>query len=898
MKISWPKLLASLTLSVLIVGSVYGHAHAATITVTNTNNSGSGSLRDAIQQANWTFATDTIEFNISGSGVQTINLTSPLDPIIFPIIIDGTTQPGFSSSPLVELNGTSAGSNALGLRITGGYSGGTTIRGLIINRFSSNGILIDASNVTIVGNYIGTNAAGTGAAPNGADGVGIFSGTSIAPADNNVIGGTNSSDRNLISGNSGNGVGITAQDGGQANDNVVSGNYIGTNAAGTGALGNTGDGILLNNAQGSGTMTGNDIGGTTGVTPGGPCTGACNLVSGNIANGIGLWRAGVSGTEVYGNFVGTNAAGTAAIANRNIGIEVNEAPNNTVGGTAAASRNVFSGNGGAGVFITGDAATGNVIQGNYIGTNAAGTVAVGNVKMGISIGPTNGPPPAVGASSNIIGGTSGTTPGSGCAGACNLISGNGENGILISDTTSDGNSILGNYIGTNAAGTAAIGNVTDGVGILNTPNTAIGNGTSAARNIISANGSNGVIIVGSVSTGNRVDNNTIGQHGLGNTKSGVAISGATDTAIMSNSIYFNGLRGIDLDNNGTANANDPSDVDSGANRIQNFPDVYAARTQGGSTKVGGLFNSRPNRSYVLQFFMSNQCDGGPPNSFGEAQTYMGQTEVTTDAYGNTSFGYTHPSLVTGKYITATATKKNGSTPAETSELSRCVYVNAPKPALTNGATWYMKYDLTSGPADKTFGYGFPAHLMMCAWDANQPGVKLPVVVNGSTWYLRASYTTGPADVSFSYGFSGATPVCGDWDGDGVDSPGVVSGSSTWYLRNSNSSGAAEATFQFGSSGHKPVPGDWDGNGTDTPGLVSSSNNWTVRNNNSAGAADASFNFGYTPGYPVVGDWDGNGTDTPGSVSTGGTWALRNSSSGGPADGSFQFGFPGTKPLVW
>ena len=548
-------------------------------------------------------------------------------------------------------------------------------------------------------------------------------------------------------------------------------------------------------------------------------------------------------------------SGTSAIANGNIGIEVNEAPNNTVGGTIPEARNVFSGNGGAGVFLTGAAATGNVVRGNYIGTNAAGTSAVANQKMGLSVGASPG---AIGANSNIIGGSSGTTPGGACTGSCNLISGNVQNGIFISGTESYGHQIIGNYIGLNAAGTSNIGNHLDGIGVLSTPNNQIGGNSANHRNIVSGNGSNGIIIVGGASTGNRVEGNYLGLSStgglLGNAGSGIAISSATDVAILANSTASNGLLGIDLDNNGSANQNDPQDGDTGANRLQNTPVIYAAQTKGGTTRIGGQFNGTPNSSFRIDFFYSDGCNAGYPNNYGEGQTFISSSDINTDVFGNTAFGISTPSAIGGnKYITSTATKKIGGVPAETSEFSQCVLVNTSKPALTNGATWFLKYDLTTGPADKTFGYGFPSTLLMCAWDPNQPGVKLPTIYYNGSWFMRASYTTGTADLNFSYGNGSHQAICGDWDGDGVDTPGVVTADNQWLLRNSNSSGGADA---------------------------------------------GSPSYGFVPGFPIVGDWDGNGTDSIGSVSPGGTWAMRTSNDSGAPQGTFQYGFPGTVPLVW
>lgn len=897
------KALLGIVAGLIFVMFSTGQASAATYTVSNTNNSGAGSLRQAITDANGGSGSDTINFSI-GSGAAHIIPTSPMPAIINPVVIDGTSQPGYSGAPLIELSGNGAGSNAIGLRVTGNGSG-STIRGLIINRFSSNGIFLDSSNNTVAGNYIGTTADGSGEAGNIGDGVGIFSGIAIAQANNNTIGGTSTADRNVISGNGtanpagANGVVITAQGGGAANNNIVSGNYIGTNAAGNAAIANNADGVLINDG-GSGTLTGNTIGGTTGVTVGGACTGACNLLSGNRANGAGLWHVGAHHNNVKGNYIGTNAAGTAAVANKDIGFESQESPDNTIGGTTAAERNIISGNLGAGIFLDGDAATGNVMQGNYIGTNAAGTAAIPNVKMGIGIGYTTGILPA---HHQVIGGTTGTTPGGACTGACNLISGNGQNGILMEGPGS--NIIHGNYIGTNSAGTGNIKNTLDGIGIVNTSNNAIGNGTANGRNVISANGDNGIIITGG--GGNRIEGNYLGKASdggsLGNAGAGIMMAGGNDTAILGNGIGYNVKLGIDLGYNNVS-ANDTNDGDGGPNRTQNFPNLFGAITKDISgtpaTKIGGHFNSTPNGAYRLEFFSSSSCNAGVPFNYGEGHDYIGASDVTTDQFGNTAFGFTPSSTVAGQqYITATATKKISGTPAETSEFSQCILVNSAKPALTNGATWFLKYDLTTGPGDKTFGYGFPSHFLMCAWDADQLGVKLPVIFSGGTWFMLASYTTGAADRTFSYGSGDSKPVCGDWDGDGIDTIGVVSSNNTWNLRNSNNAGSADAgSFQYGGTPSKPVVGDWDGDGDDTVGVVNTSNGWDLRNTNSAGSADASFSYGFTPSYPIVGDWDGNGTDTIGSVSTGGTWALRNSNSGGASNSTFQFGFPGAVPIIW
>lgn len=853
---------------------------ACTRTVTNTNDSGAGSLRQAILDSNVSSDLDEICFNIAGGGVKTISPTSALPAITRPTILDGTTQTGFSSSLLIELNGTSAGASVPGIWVTGGS---TTIKGLIINRFSGNGIILtDNGGNTIVRNQIGTDSVGTLDYGNGGDGLGIFN------SPNNTVGGSSSTDRNIISGNGGNGLGIT---GGSASGNVVKGNYIGTTIFGTAAIPNTGDGLLINDSPN------NTVGGMTGTTPDGSCTGDCNLISGNIVNGIGIWHSLATGNTVYGNFVGVNVSGTGNLANGDIGLEINEAANNTVGGSTPEARNIFSGNLGAGVFVTGAGATGNTVQGNYIGTNTYGNLAMPNIKMGVGIGNS----PGIGfAHHNTIGGTAATTPGGSCTGACNLISGNVQNGILITGAGGS-NQILGNTIGLNVAGTGNLANGLDGIGINGSPNNLIGNGSASARNVISGNLDNGIIIVGGASTGNRIDSNYIGigtdGSDNGNRGAGVMVADGVDSAILGNSIYSNNKLGIDLNYNNVT-LNDNRDGDGGPNRSQNFPVVFA-ETAGNVTRIYGTLNSTPNTSFRIDFFSSPFCNAGPPLNFGEGKSFLSNTTVSTDVFGNVSFAFTSPSAVAGgQFITTTASKLLGSTPAETSEFSECSQVNASRPGVFSGSYWFLRNSLISGVADSTFIYGFPAKVLMCAWDTGKPGVKLPVVFSDGSWFFKDNLTDGVANLSFGYGSPGDRPVCGDWDGDGIDSIGVVSGANVWALRNSNSGGPAEIVFQYGPYWSIPVVGDWDGNGTDTIGVVIPGNGWSLRNAVSGGPEQIAFQYGSPGTTPVVGDWNGDGIDSIGVVSSGNTWFLRNFSSSGPVNISFQYGFPGSQPVVW
>jgi hypothetical protein len=369
------------------------------------------SLREAIIAADNTVSATpiTIDFDIPGSGAQTINLLSALPALTDSVIIDATSQPGYAGTPLIVLNGSSAGANVAGLNITGG---GSTIRGLVIDNFSQYGISISTNGGnTIAGNYIGTNAAGTSAAGNGIDGI-------VISSNNNFIGGTTAADRNIISGNTSDGVFITS-----GNNNQIVGNYIGTDVTGTAALANVDEGVEI--AWG----TGNIVGGTA--------VGSGNVISGNGQLGVWLYGSnGVAATSniIEGNLIGTNAAGTAALGNVFGGIQLGDADANTIGGTSAAARNVISGNLNYGILLE-SSSSNNLVQGNFIGTAADGVTGLGNVGAGVEID--------TGASNNTIGGTA--------AGQANIIAYNAGIGVEVLSATATGDSIEGNSIYDNSA---------------------------------------------------------------------------------------------------------------------------------------------------------------------------------------------------------------------------------------------------------------------------------------------------------------------------------------------------------------------------------------------------------------------------------------------------------------
>src|SRR5215216_5409992 len=129
---------------------------------------GNCTLRAAIDRANGLAGADSIQFQLP-IGATTINLLEPLDFITDPVTIDGTTQPGFAGTPIVEINGQSNPGNGLEI-----LANGTIVKGLVINRFDGNGILLATDGCVISGNYIGTAPDGVTASPN--TGIGVLVG--------------------------------------------------------------------------------------------------------------------------------------------------------------------------------------------------------------------------------------------------------------------------------------------------------------------------------------------------------------------------------------------------------------------------------------------------------------------------------------------------------------------------------------------------------------------------------------------------------------------------------------------------------------------------------------------------------------------------------------------------
>jgi uncharacterized repeat protein (TIGR01451 family)/CSLREA domain-containing protein len=560
--------------------------------------------------------------------------------------LDGVWMQTGSSNNLI--GGADAGA--------GNVISGNTFRGVVIAGNNSTGNMVQ-------GNLIGTNAAGTAGLGNG------FQGVYIQSAPGNIIGGGIPSTRNVISDSGGSGVLIELAG---ATNNFLFGNYIGTDITGTADLGNGSRGVNIN--------------GVPGNVVGGALDGLGNLISGNDLDGIQVFGAGATDNLLEGNRIGTNAAGTGALPNAQDGVRIDGAPNSNVGGATAGQGNVISGNGGSGVHVMGGAATGTDIEGNRIGTNAAGTGALANAQDGVRV---------EGAPSTLVGDAE--------AGARNVISGNGGSGVHVLATSAF---IRGNYIGTDATGTAGLGNSGDGV-FMDAASGLIGG--VAAGNVIADNAGSGVSIVGGGGSillqGNSIGTNASGTADLGNVGNGVTIvnaanktvggtpvgagnviafngsagvavaSDATGSKIRGNSLFANGFLGIDLEPAGVT-PNDPGDGDVGANDLQNFPDISVANPSLGGTYVAGALDSTPGSTFDLDVYSSPACDA---SGNGEGTTYLGTFQVTTDGSGDASFVHqlAGPSAV-GNVVTATATAPDGST----SEFSGCRTATRPKANLS------------------------------------------------------------------------------------------------------------------------------------------------------------------------------------------------------------------------
>jgi hypothetical protein len=723
-------------------------AAAVPFTVINTADSGAGSLRQAILDANTLPGADSIVFNIPGAGVHTITPATALPAISGQVVIDGFTQPGSSANTLavgnnavmlIELAGNGSGLN--GINLTAASS---TIRGLVVNTFAT-GILIGfgANGAEVSGCFVGVDPTGTLDRGNGG-------GISV-DANDAKIGAATPGQRNVISGNN---KGIRSSTNG--NRTSVVNNYIGTNAAGTAAIGNSDIGVEI---------LGDDvvIGGAN-ATPGGSCSGACNLISGN--GGKGLWmdcfNNPVARADVRGNYIGTDVSGLAALPNGE-GIGLGNAKAATIGAVAgsAADRNVIAGNTGRGIYS------------------------------------------------------------------------------IFTDTTAEtsANTVARNYIGLGASG-AALGNGGIGIDLLAAYDNQL------IENAIAYNGGLGIFLHGGAP-------GTPTRH--------------VHNLMRRNAIFANGGMGIDLQTNPPATGptpNDPGDGDAGggANDLQNYPILDSATTVLGTTEVTGRFNSLPNTTFTIEIFGSLTCDA---SGFGEAGMFLGDLMVTTDASGNAPIHAFVPAPPGGGPITATATAPDNNT----SELSACRVPDAAPPVASDfdgdgvsdvaifrpsTGEWYFR---GSTAGDGVFVWGQSGDLP-AAGDYDGDGTTDAAVFRPSVgaWYLRCSTAGG---VYVPWGASGDVPVPADYDGDGKTDVAVYRPTdNVWYVVRSR---GGVTVKKWGVAGDLPAPADFDGDGMVDFAVFRPSTSWYLAQTSAGGGF---VGWGSAGDQSLPADYDGDGRADP------------------------------------
>ena len=454
----------------------------------------------------------TIQGQATGNTIGTANVISGNKGNGITISGSGTTGNTVNSNDIgTDATASIAIPNANGVVITSSAASNMIGLGNVISGNTGAGVLINGSAAQndVYGDLIGTDGTGMHALGNNSNGVTI-NGAAI----NNMIGGFNDGEGDVISGNSLVGVVVS---GSGTNGNVVNSDYIGTILTANAALANSGGGVIVSNNAANNAVS-NDV------------------ISGNTGIGLSLTSAS-TGTNVIGNLIGTDYLGAIVVPNTGVGVSITQgSSNNIIGGfDVVLDGNCISGNGGNGFTISDSGTSGNQIIGNYIGTDVGGTIDLGNVGNGIFVG----------------GGSQLTTV------QDDFIVANGGNGLQIDGSTTTINPIVGNQFG----GTASVlGNTGQGIYVTNTPNVTIGGATSSSANVIVGNGQDGIAIVGSTATGAQILNNLIGTNfsvsaGLGNGGQGIyigdgsiftpAIAGvASGASIVGNVVSNNGANGI------------------------------------------------------------------------------------------------------------------------------------------------------------------------------------------------------------------------------------------------------------------------------------------------------------------------------------------------------------------
>ncbi len=572
-----------------------------------------------------------------------------------------------------------------GVSLSGGTAGnniGTAGNGNTIYDNTNHGINIDgaANNNGVYGNEIGLAGA------NGMNGI------NINGADANTIGGCNVGEFNVIVNHTGGNSGIFMT-GAATTDNVVDGNFIGVDATSTPFP--NGIGVTIENSASN-----NDVGTTCG-----------NTISGNTGDGVFINDA--DDNNLNSNRIGTNAGGTAAVANGSHGVNIIFGSTGNSVGSGTGSGNLISGNVVHGVNL--DDSPSNFVYGNYVGTNITGTAAIANGQSGISV--TNG------SSFNTIGGAT--------ANQANLTSGNTEFGISIDNA--DQNIITGNGVGLDATLTGTIPNGLSGIGLTSADQNTIG--AVGAPNLVGGNTQHGIVLTGSIN--NTIQANIIGNTGLGNTLDGINLSfgsrsnqiggtgagegntiahngsnginivdaGSLDNPIRQNSMFCNTLRGIE--ENGIGNEDYANPVASIGIESGSSPSVFC--------NPAGTYPANA----IIEVFYKGACKACGSDDV-QGMTYVGSGTVAADGSVSFNVGITVPEADSNNYI-ITVTEPAGGL-VSTSEFSTCSYwkgctppdvtitAQGPIPFCEGGSvdlhatfnsgsdfTWYIDGVLQSGP---------------------------------------------------------------------------------------------------------------------------------------------------------------------------------------------------------
>jgi parallel beta-helix repeat protein len=314
---------------------------------------------------------------------------------------------------------------------------------------------------------------------------------------------------------------------------------------------------------------------------------------------------------IQGNFIGTSAHNLTNGGNGTDGVFVQGlATNVIIGGTAAGTGNVISGNKGNGIHLKNVTQTVQ-ITGNWIGTTVQGTGAIGNAGDGVFLEASG--------NARI---------------QSNTISGNGQNGVELVNG-SNGNTVTGNEIGVGADGTTPLGNLGFGVWAHQ------GGGAASSNNTIGTTASRGL-------------GNVIGFNAEGVVIGDNLTDSSQQDAIEGNSIFGSPIL-IDLGNLGVPYK--PSGT-SGPNFLQVIPTLTSATVSDSDLTIKGLLNGTlPNTTYRIEFFAA-QPTSQPFRKF------LGFINVTTDSNGNVPGGFSDTLKGVGVKdveVSATATDQNGNT---------------------------------------------------------------------------------------------------------------------------------------------------------------------------------------------------------------------------------------------